>query len=158
GRMPALQELKLKLAHRRGTRPLRLCPANWTRPLPWPELKALTVTHPDPNDPAYSLLPDTLRFLALRCWPRHYHSQLRATWTVAHEYGWSSPILSAAAMASILRRCQSCPLDTLEIEFMGDDSDVDLFRLISHAFPNLTSLTVYRCRPPHANGVPLVST
>ncbi|KAJ3013660.1 hypothetical protein NUW54_g1528 [Trametes sanguinea] len=74
----------------------------------------------------------------------------------AHGYGWSSPILSAAAMASILRRYQSCPLDTLEIEFIGDDTDVDLFRLIAHAFPNLTSLTVHRCRPPHVNEVPLI--
>ncbi|KAL7281105.1 hypothetical protein ACG7TL_004412 [Trametes sanguinea] len=136
GQMPALQELVLKLGHREGTPLLRLCPSHWTRPLPWPGLKTLTLTYPDPSDPLYSLLPDTLRSLTLRCWPRHYNADFYES--------------------CILRRCQLSSLHTLEIEYMADAMDIDPLRTISQAFPNLTSLTIYRYMPNDTDDVPVL--
>ncbi|OSD01349.1 hypothetical protein PYCCODRAFT_1436582 [Trametes coccinea BRFM310] len=156
GQMPALQELVLKLGHRGGTPLLRLCPSNWTRPLPWPELKTLTLTYPDPSDPLYSLLPDTLRSLALRCWPRHYNAYFIESWSAAQGYGWTSPILGSRSLDSILRRCQLSSLHTLEIEYMADALDIDPLRTISQAFPNLTSLTIYRYMPNDTDDVPVL--
>ncbi|CDO69231.1 hypothetical protein BN946_scf185042.g133 [Trametes cinnabarina] len=157
GQMPALQELVLTVGHRDGSELMRLCPLGWAGPLPWPELKTLIMSHPDPDDLLYSSLPGTLRHLALRCWPRHYFFQLYATRMILDDYRWSSPILSFAAMAKILRQCQSDRLDKLEIEFTGDQADIDLFRLISHAFPNLSTLMIYRYRPRSVDSeVPVV--
>ncbi|CDO69236.1 hypothetical protein BN946_scf185042.g138 [Trametes cinnabarina] len=142
--MPALEELVLTLAHRVGSDLVRLCPPDWAgSDLPWPQLKALVVTHPARDDPLYARLPSSLCRLTLRCWPRHY---LYPDSTI-RDFGWDSPVLSFFDMANILRQCPSNHLDTLEIEFVGDQADIELFRLISRAFPNLSSLTVFRYRP-----------
>ncbi|KAI9067433.1 hypothetical protein FKP32DRAFT_1553687, partial [Trametes sanguinea] len=150
-----LQELILMLAHRSRSQLLRLCPPGWTGPLPWPELETLTLTHPDPDDPLYSLLPDTLRHLALRCWPRHYHFEFHETRRVVDRYGWGAPILSSSALLNILRRCRTNQLKALEVEFMGDETDIAVFRLISRTFPNLSSLTILRYRPQQTAVVPV---
>ncbi|KAI9067426.1 hypothetical protein FKP32DRAFT_1553269, partial [Trametes sanguinea] len=154
--MPALQELVLTLGHPAGTDLHWLCPPNWTGPLPWQELKTLSLTYPDPNDPVYTWLPHTLRHLVLRCWPRHYNFETSETRPTVEGLGWDSPIQSSSAVLDILRRCQCSQLDSLEIEFIADDSDMELFRHISHAFPDLSTLTVYRYRPRHMVNVPVV--
>ncbi|KAI9067430.1 hypothetical protein FKP32DRAFT_1588795 [Trametes sanguinea] len=155
GQMPSLKELVLTLSHpvRMGLH--RLCPPGWAGPLPWQKLETLSLTYPDPNDPVYSWLPNTLRHLVLSCWPRHHNFSGYDNLTVLGELGWSSPVQNYSAMLNILRRCECSQLDTLDIEFVGGESDMDLFRLIADAFPNLSSLTVYRYRPRHLVNVPV---
>ncbi|OSD07118.1 hypothetical protein PYCCODRAFT_796894 [Trametes coccinea BRFM310] len=151
--MPALQELVLTLAHPNRTNLHRLCPPDWASPLPWPELKTLSLTYPDPSDPIFSWLPTTLRHLVLSCWPRHFFFQRSETRLTMNDLGWGSPIQNSSAMVNILRRCQCSQLDSLEIEFVGSESDMELFRLIADAFPDLSSLTMFRYRPQHTTAV-----
>ncbi|KAI9067427.1 hypothetical protein FKP32DRAFT_1673194 [Trametes sanguinea] len=152
---PALRELVLMLGHRSGSELLRLCPPGWAGPLPWPELEALTLTHPDPDDPLYSFLPETLHHLTLRCWPRHYNFEFYESSCVADRYGWGAPVLSSSALFNILHRCHTSHLETLEVEFVGDEADIAVFQLISRAFPYLSSLTILRYRPRHTATIPI---
>ncbi|OSD07119.1 hypothetical protein PYCCODRAFT_1431301 [Trametes coccinea BRFM310] len=153
--MPALQELVLTLSHPQRSDLHRLCSPDWAGPLPWPELKTLSLTYPDPSDPVYSWLPTTLRHLTLCCWPRHYNSEDPAIRSAVETLGWDSPIQDSSAMLNILRRCQCRQLESLEIEFVGSESDMELFQLISHVFPDLSSLTLFRYRPRPAVKVPV---
>ncbi|KAL7281439.1 hypothetical protein ACG7TL_004752 [Trametes sanguinea] len=153
--MPALHELVLTLGHPKTSPLHRLCPPGWTGPLPWPELKTLCLTYPDPTDPVYTWLPTTLRHLVLSCWPRHYNFQSWELRLKLDNIGWDSPIQDSSAILNILSRCRCPQLDSLHIEFVGSGSDLELFRLIARAFPDLSSLTVFRYRPRQTTNVPV---
>ncbi|KAI0630108.1 hypothetical protein C8Q77DRAFT_241141 [Trametes polyzona] len=149
GRMPALEELVLRMPSTSQVARTALLPPDWTGPIPWPNLKTLFVSYPDPHDPVYSLLPPAgLRRLELRCWPRRYFHFLRWERPTMYHLGWHDRILTASGMIEILSRCRVHDLEALDVEFEEDGRDVELFRLIASQFPNLTTLTVFRYRAP----------
>ncbi|OSD05443.1 hypothetical protein PYCCODRAFT_1465338 [Trametes coccinea BRFM310] len=145
--MATLEELVFTLAHSTRSDLHQICPPNWTGPLLWPRLKTLSLTYPDPLDPVYAWLPATLRRLMLRCWPYHYNFDSAKTWRTVEDFGWDLPIHDSSAMLNILRQCRCSQLDSLEIEFVAGPEDTQLLQLIAAAFPELSSLTVYRYMP-----------
>ncbi|KAI0630113.1 hypothetical protein C8Q77DRAFT_243583 [Trametes polyzona] len=157
GRMPALEELVLRMPSTSQVARTVLLPPDWTGPIPWPNLKTLFVSYPDPHDPVYSLLPPGLRRLELRCWPRRYFHFLRWERPMMCHLGWHDRILTASGMIEILSRCRVHDLEVLDVEFEEDERDVELFRLIASQFPNLTTLTVFRYRAPWHPDAPMVS-
>ncbi|EIW63615.1 uncharacterized protein TRAVEDRAFT_43898 [Trametes versicolor FP-101664 SS1] len=158
GKMPVLQELHVNLACTRTTGSVMICTSDWRGPVPWPELKTLVVSNPHPEDPLYSYLPTSLRHFALRCWPRRYVHVLSHERPILTELGWYPYILTASEMIQVLSRCGSLDLEELELEFEVDERHMELLHLITVAFPNLVSLTVFRyCQPGHPH-IPTVST
>lgn len=104
GRMPLLQELHVNVACTPATGRTVICPPDWNGPAPWPELKSLVVSSPQPEDPLYSHLPTNLRHLALRCWPHRYiyiESHERRTTT---DLNWQHNILTASEVIQIISR------------------------------------------------------
>ena len=53
------------------------------------------------------------------------------------ERGRRSPVLATQEMLSILRRCPSAGMESLEIESVADEDDTELSRFLASAFPNL---------------------
>ncbi|KAL7284057.1 hypothetical protein ACG7TL_001334 [Trametes sanguinea] len=144
--MPELRSFLILRARRKTRRRLILWPADWTGGIPFPKLECLEVSYPNPKDDLYSHLPDTLRRLSLRCWPRHYMHQQRCDRNAMNRLRWQSPVLTASEMLSILQRCRSVPLEQLEIEYQVDENDEVLLRSLAELFPALRTLTVYRYR------------
>ncbi|OSD08738.1 hypothetical protein PYCCODRAFT_49822 [Trametes coccinea BRFM310] len=144
--MPELRSFSILRARRKTRRRLILWPADWTGGIPFPKLECLEVSYPNPKDDLYSHLPDTLRRLSLRCWPRHYMHQQRCDRNAMNRLRWQSPVLTASEMLSILQRCRSVPLEQLEIEYRVDENDEVLLRSLAELFPALRTLTVYRYR------------
>ncbi|KAI0372086.1 hypothetical protein BV20DRAFT_1065925, partial [Pilatotrama ljubarskyi] len=121
------------------------------------ELERLSIAYPEPADKLYSHLPTTLHSLTLGCYPRHYTHQHRHDHrTVEDELGWTSPILKASEMHTLLRRCQSRSLEELEIEYQEDAFDAMLLGNIATYFPNLRTLTIFRYRSPDYDNAPVV--
>ena len=149
-RMPKLHVLNLELSQPLGIERQLMCPADWNAGCPWPNLETLLISYPHPNDQIYTLLPSTLRTLALRCWPRHYLHQLPSSQMAMDKGTWYSPILTSSEMLSILRRCDTSGslrnVEHADLEFQEDDRYIELYRLISSVFPNVTSLTIHRYR------------
>ncbi|KAI9061771.1 hypothetical protein FKP32DRAFT_1604722 [Trametes sanguinea] len=158
GRMPALEELRLEMSRPIDAEPtLVFCPADWSGPFPWPRLKRLIVSYPDPDDPLWSQISRAgdLQHLELRCWPRHYlHHSLDNRVHMAH-LGWHSPILLASELLYLLSRCRSSNLLRLDIEYSEDEDDLELLRHIPIFFPNLESLTIHRYRRSNTANVPI---
>ncbi|KAI0329944.1 hypothetical protein GY45DRAFT_1354240 [Cubamyces sp. BRFM 1775] len=155
GRMPALRELTLYVAHSHLAGRGVFCPAGWTGPFPWPELRTWTVSFPDPDDPIYSYIPSSLRSFALRCWPRHYVQFEWPDRSYIGALGWHSPILTASEMLRLVARCRSPHLRELDIEYVEDSSEVDLLHQIPLAFPNLDRLMIHRYRRRGADYIPI---
>ncbi|KAI0762116.1 hypothetical protein BD413DRAFT_606835 [Trametes elegans] len=154
GGLPALEELQLNTARRANSR-LTFCPPNWSGKSPWPRLRSLSVSYPEPDDPLYSHLPPSLRCLALRCWPRHYVHLIAHDCLTFYKLGWRSPLLTATEMCRVLSRCRSSLIEELDVEFLQDEADLDVFRLVASAFPNLQTLTIHRYRQYGCYDVPL---
>ncbi|KAI9065594.1 hypothetical protein FKP32DRAFT_1567565 [Trametes sanguinea] len=150
--MPELRSFSILRAQRSKRRRHTLWPAEWTGGVPFSKLERLEVSYPIPADEIYSHLPDTLRRLSLRCWPRHYHHRYRYERDAMRRLWWKSPILTASELLTILRRCQAAPLEHLEIEYEVDDHDEALLRSLSELFPALRTLTVFRYRPKDHTG------
>ncbi|KAI0372093.1 hypothetical protein BV20DRAFT_964818 [Pilatotrama ljubarskyi] len=125
---------------------------------PCEHLEHLSIAYPEPTDELYSHLPTTLRSLTLRCYPRHYmHQHRHDRRTVEDELRWTSPILKASEMHTLLRRCQSRSLEELEIEYEEDAFDATLLRSIASHFPNLRTLTIFRYRSRDNDDVPVAN-
>ncbi|KAI9061786.1 hypothetical protein FKP32DRAFT_1630794 [Trametes sanguinea] len=157
-RMPLLEELCLEAPRPADTgRTLVLCPPNWSRPFPWPRLKRLVVSYPDPDDPLFAHVSSsgTLQRLDLRCWPRHYVHLTLDDRVYMASLKWRSPILKSSELLCLLSRFPAPSLLELAIEYSEDEGDMRLLRCIPVLFPNLTSLTIYRYRQPGVDSVPL---
>ncbi|KAI1792108.1 hypothetical protein LXA43DRAFT_360889 [Ganoderma leucocontextum] len=140
--MSRLRVLNLALALPPGVhrKQLMLWPEGYESQLPWPDLEALTVSFPDPEDGIFSRLPLSLRRLSLRCTPHHC---LRL-WERNQYLCYRSPILHASEMLEVLTKLSAPLLDSLQLEYRANDADDDLLRCISDKFPNVRSLEVQR--------------
>ncbi|KAI9061787.1 hypothetical protein FKP32DRAFT_1594317 [Trametes sanguinea] len=156
--MPALEELSLQLARATGTgSALVFCPAEWSGQFPWPRLRRLVVSYPDPDDLLYPLLASAsaLQCLDLRCWPRHYiHLSLDDRIHMT-QLRWRSPILKSSELLRLLSQCRSHSLSELAIEYTEDEEDLELLRHIPLFFPNLEILFVHRYRKSGNENVPI---
>ncbi|KAI9061776.1 hypothetical protein FKP32DRAFT_1575453 [Trametes sanguinea] len=159
-RMPLLEELCLEISRPAvAGRTLILCPPDWSGPFPWPRLKRLVVSYPDPDDPLFAHIPSigTLLHLDLRCWPRHYVHRSLDDRVYMASLDWRSPILNSSELLRLLSRCPTSSLLELAIEYSEGEDDLELLRHIPAFFPKLTRLTIYRYRRPGVDSVPLVS-
>ncbi|KAM5544820.1 hypothetical protein V8D89_001718 [Ganoderma adspersum] len=140
--MSRLRALNLALALPRSVdrKRLILCPAGYESPLPWPDLEALTVSFPDPEDGIFARLPPSLRRLSLRCTPHHYLYQ----WQRDENPYCHSPILSASEMLQVMNWISTPLLDSLQFEYCADDADDDLLRCVADRFPNVQDLEIHR--------------
>ncbi|KAI0329945.1 hypothetical protein GY45DRAFT_824611 [Cubamyces sp. BRFM 1775] len=155
GRMPALRELYLHVAHHPNTSRAVFAPRGWMEPFPWPELKTWSISFPDPDDPIYSFIPNSLRHLALRCWPRHYVHFEWPDRSFVWALGWCSPILTASEMLRLITRCGSPHLSELDIEYVEDGAEMALLRQVTLAFPNIKGLIIHRYRRRGADYIPI---
>ncbi|KAI8983360.1 hypothetical protein BD414DRAFT_490684 [Trametes punicea] len=153
--MPKLRRLVLEQAHDAKTLHRPIWPQDSTRSLSWPDLEELVLSHPHPDDKIFEHLPSSLKHLSLRCWPRHYlffhYPELRSM----RCSGWSSPILTSSEMLRVLSVSALTQIARLEIEFVEDDGDSDLFRCLPHAFPRLEYLKIHRYRRQGSRDVPV---
>lgn len=140
--MPRLRVLNLALVLPRSVdrKRLILWPAGYESPLPWPDLEALTMSFPDPEDGIFACLPPSLRRLSLRCTPHHYLHQ----WQPYENPYCHSPILRASEMLQVIDRISTPLLDSLQFEYCVDDADDDLLRCVADRFPNIQSLEIHR--------------
>ncbi|KAI0630112.1 hypothetical protein C8Q77DRAFT_241337 [Trametes polyzona] len=158
GRMPALEELELKVSSTPWARRATFFPPGWGGPAPWPQLRNLTISHPRHSDPLYSHLPTSLQRLSLRCWPRRYMFLLSHEIPVMCGLGWLPGVPKSSGMRKLLSQCAVLPkVEELELEYEEDDAecDKDMLNSIPHIFPNLVTLTVLRYRRPGNAVVPV---
>lgn len=157
GRLTSLRTLRLHLAQPRALRDREMI---WPRDvfggMPWPQLETLSVSHPHPDDQLYDHLPESLRNLSLRCWPRHYVTLINQEAIQLYNLNWTSPVLRSSEMLRLLRKCASPRIQELGIEFVEDDEDLELFRFVPKAFPNLASLVIHRYRAQGRYDIPVV--
>ncbi|PIL28339.1 hypothetical protein GSI_09490 [Ganoderma sinense ZZ0214-1] len=133
--MPKLRVLNLTLALPKGVdrKQLLLWPGGYESGLPWPDLEALTISFPDPEDQIFAHLPPSLRRLSLRCTPHH------------------------CLMLEILRRSSTPLLDSLQLEYRADDADDDLLCCITERFPHVRVLEIHRFQASRDDPVPMTS-
>ncbi|KAH9916302.1 uncharacterized protein BXZ73DRAFT_21652, partial [Epithele typhae] len=125
--------------HSRETERTPLWPPGYTGPFPWPELDRLVVSCPNVDDEVYEHLPQTLRSLSLRYWKHLFwlaHERTRAETPDHRAYH------TAGSTLTILRRCAIPALEQLTVEYVEDDREEELLRLLGTAFPRLRELTV----------------
>ncbi|KAF8903355.1 hypothetical protein CPB84DRAFT_1774651 [Gymnopilus junonius] len=160
-RMPKLQSLKLFFANPWNIDPQAIWPEGFHMSFPWPELEQLTVTQPHADDRLWAHLPESLRVLSLRCWPRRWEHQIlkRQRDALSPLYHarirWHTPLLSSSDMLQILRQCQTPFLEHLDIEYQIDNQEVELMQYISSAFPVLKKLEISRYKNEAARTPPL---
>ncbi|KAI0350387.1 hypothetical protein OH77DRAFT_1430992 [Trametes cingulata] len=155
-RMPRLRILHLKLAQCGGQRPRPIWPPGHDiKALPWPELESLTVSWPCAGDRIFEHLPDTLRHLALRCWPRLY--VIRRDLVVDEDAPWLRDAPECVDILGVLGQCpQRTALRSLDLEFSAatDVEDRELLKCIPTVFPHLQELQIYRyCHPKGASPI-----
>ncbi len=147
-RMPNLRVLKLELAYSSEAGPQCIFPPGWTSGCPWPSLEVLTVSNPHPDDELFSHLPDSLRELTIRCYPRHYVQNGPETEEsmIMKMNRWGSSPLTSAEMLRVLRRCgiSLVRLRHLDVEFATSSEDIGLLRYIAAASPSLAFLQILR--------------
>ncbi|PIL28112.1 hypothetical protein GSI_09763 [Ganoderma sinense ZZ0214-1] len=153
--MPKLRVLNLALALPRGANRKQLVfwPGGYESRLPWPDLEALTVSFPDPEDQIFAHLPPSLRHLSLRCTPYHCYK----LWERGEHFFRQSPILHASEMLEVVRRLSTPLLEHLQLEYRADDADDDLLRSIPEQLPNLQTLEVHRFLASRDDPVPVTS-
>ena len=158
-RMSRLRTLILKFSVPRDavhTQREPLWPRGYAGPFPWPELERLVVTCPNVYDELYDHLPSTVRSLSLRYWKHVW-------WYERHfEKGEDIPdyslLITATSLLEILRRCRLPDLVSLEIEYMEDEKEEELFTHIAASFPHLTYLKLVRYQEDRRNlNMPTVS-
>ncbi|KAI1792100.1 hypothetical protein LXA43DRAFT_972700 [Ganoderma leucocontextum] len=137
--MPRLRSLALELVVPEDAVPEAIWPPGLPpdTTFPWPELEELTIANPDPDDELFAHLPSCLRTLALPSCPR----KCRTLLVPAHFH-----LISASNLLGVLERCSASGLQHLEIEYGADGRECDLLRHLAIAFPDITSLTLYRYR------------
>ena len=153
--MSRLRVLNLALALPKTAerKQLILCPEGYDSRLPWPDLEALTVSFPDPEDRIFAHLPPSLRHLSLRCTPHHYLH----LWQPDENPHCHSPILCASEMLEILSKISTPLLESLQFEYCADDVDDDLLRCVADRFPNVQCLEVHRLLAADDEDVSVVS-
>ncbi|KAI0672454.1 hypothetical protein C8Q78DRAFT_970747, partial [Trametes maxima] len=151
--MPRLRILSLEFALPAGRQPLPIWPADLHIDLLWPLLEELTVSFPVASDAIYAHLPHTLRCLSLTCYP-HYG---RDRPEYMADGRWHSPLISVSDMLSILQRGDFPLLTKLKIEYQEDFAEAQLLRHIGIAFPELTTLKIFRNRERERGELSLVS-
>ncbi|PIL28115.1 hypothetical protein GSI_09766 [Ganoderma sinense ZZ0214-1] len=160
--MPHLRSLVLELVVPEDASPEAIWPPGLPQSteFPWPELEELTVANPHPSDELFTHLPPSLRTLALPACPR----KCARPWLWQFEDGrhWFPRVptfhLSLGSdVLGILERCSrsASRLRHLEIEYGADEREGDLLRHIGVAFPDLTSLSLYRYRQSEELVVPV---
>ncbi|KAF8903351.1 hypothetical protein CPB84DRAFT_1728433 [Gymnopilus junonius] len=160
-RMPKLQSLNLFFANPWNIDPQAIWPQGFSMSFPWPELQQLTVTQPHAGDVLWAHLPESLRTLSLRCWPRHWEQEaLRRPYRYLSplhqaEVHWHTPLLSSSDMLHILQQCQTPFLDHLDIEYQIDNQEAALLQHISSVFPLLKVLKISRYQHPAIMMLPL---
>ncbi|KAH9847808.1 hypothetical protein C2E23DRAFT_846525 [Lenzites betulinus] len=154
-RAPMLSTLTLDLAlpHTMDTQPMFR--QGSITGSPWPELRELTISHPDPADELFAHLPESLTTLRLNCWPHHYFFRLSFERASMSRYGWGSSVLRASEALAILRRSTLPRLRVLELEYEEDSEDMALLQQIPALFPGLTMLTIYWYRRSSTAEVPV---
>ncbi|KAI0636328.1 hypothetical protein C8Q77DRAFT_1103104 [Trametes polyzona] len=156
GQMPRLRDLTLRFAELVDVLPPPIWPPWFSAQYEWPDLERLYVSHPCPNDEFYAHLPNTLRDLSLRCWPRHYkHYAPRGYSKRKIGVNWKSPALWSSQMLSILRKITAPNLASLELEYYANGEDGLLFHHIASSYRHLTLLRVHRYRSRGITDVPV---
>ncbi|KAI0636331.1 hypothetical protein C8Q77DRAFT_1103138, partial [Trametes polyzona] len=156
GQMPRLRDLTLRFAELVDVLPPPIWPPWFSAQYEWPDLERLYVSHPCPNDEFYAHLPNTLRDLSLRCWPRHYKHYAPGGYTVRKiGVNWKSPALWSSQMLSILRKITAPNLANLELEYYANAEDGLLFHHIASSYRHLTLLRVHRYRSRGNTDVPV---
>ncbi|TFK78883.1 hypothetical protein K466DRAFT_506576, partial [Polyporus arcularius HHB13444] len=113
------------------------------------QFRSLTLAYPDPDDAICSMQAPYLRHLSLRDWPRYYYP-IRFPDAYLPSMGY--PIHSSSECLSILRRMDvSTALEKLEV---ADNSEDDLLRHITSAYPNLRAIELHRYRSEEDTVVP----
>ncbi|KAI1792098.1 hypothetical protein LXA43DRAFT_944518 [Ganoderma leucocontextum] len=154
-RMLRLRVLNLTLALPKDIdrRQLIFWPEGYESRLPWPDLEALTISFPDPEDRIFAHLPPSLRRLSLRCTPHH----CLHLWGRNQHFFRHSPMLHASEMLEILTKVSAPLLDSLQLEYHADDADDDLLLCIAKTFPNVRSLEVHRFLASCDDDVPVAN-
>ncbi|KAI0648647.1 hypothetical protein C8Q79DRAFT_461260 [Trametes meyenii] len=149
--MPQLRRLHLQLVlPPKVDNPPIIWPEGVDIELPWPDLDSLILSHPRLDDKLYQNLPSHMQRLALCCAPYYY----RWSWGPP-AYIWyrslRSRTLTSFELLDILRRCRLPHLRQLVIEFIADESEMELYKYISYAFPSIEQLSIniyrVRCNP-----------
>ena len=163
--MPSVQSLAFELSEPENAVAGMIWPKGSSATFPWPNLKRLCVSCPNPTDEIYMHLPPSLRALALRSWPheciRIYYERrahLRPSWLQGYRRRWRSHFLSTPRnLAQVLQKCEPSLFSSLELEYRVDAQEPELLQVLAVKFSHLTTLEVHRFRREGSYEVTLVS-
>ena len=146
--MPNLRILVLELTQVGNMDERVVWPRGDTGPFPCPNLEHLTLANPLPHDDLWAHLPRTIHTLSLCSCPPYTHRGWHARHTpgVYHTPQYKFPLLSATELLSILQRCQTPYVKTLEIEYRADHSEPALLQYVASSYPDMATLQVRRYR------------
>ncbi|KAI0648648.1 hypothetical protein C8Q79DRAFT_461791 [Trametes meyenii] len=151
--MPLLRQLHLHLVLPCTVEgPPIIWPKGIDMELPWPNMDSLLLSLPRADELLCQNLPPDMRRLALCSMPYYYQWlwQPPAYVWERHLKAW---VLTASEVLCILRQCRLPHLLHLCVEFVADESEMELYHHIAHAFPRLRRLSInaYRvmCDPRH---------
>ncbi|KAI0671347.1 hypothetical protein C8Q78DRAFT_972941 [Trametes maxima] len=163
-RMRLLRVLSLKIMHSFKYQPGPIWPSGYdVARFPWPELESFTVTWVHPDDQVFNHLPPSLRHLSIRAWPRLYTltqklEELSMRIIIPNRPPWLLTAPLSSGTLQVLRKCHSVPLHRLELEYLVDEDDMEMFQYIVSAYPLLRTLQVHRYRDQgDFSSVPVVS-
>ncbi|KAI0667967.1 hypothetical protein C8Q78DRAFT_1195822 [Trametes maxima] len=151
--MPLLRQLQLRLSLPCAVEnPPIIWPEGIDMEFPWPNMDSLVLSLPRVDEQLYRNLPPDMRRLSLCCMPYYYEWLWRPPAYVweRHLKAW---VLTASEVLRVLRQCRLPHLFHLCVEFVADESEMELYHHIAHAFPHLRRLSInaYRvmCDPRH---------
>ncbi|KAH9886201.1 hypothetical protein C8Q73DRAFT_658579 [Cubamyces lactineus] len=147
--MPNLRTLELRFTMPPNGSPFQWWPDGLEAHFPCPVLESLLITFPCLDDKLHSRLPPTLRSLSIASFPHASYTDRR--WADA----WRTHLLPSSEVLSILQQCTLPNLEYLELEYVNDHCERELFRHLGTASPGLATLKIRRYRPI---GAPTVST
>ncbi|KAI0329994.1 hypothetical protein GY45DRAFT_1324234 [Cubamyces sp. BRFM 1775] len=148
--MPGLRTLELRFAMPPKSSPAPWWPDGLETHFPCSVLQSLLITFPCADDRLYSHLPYTLRSLSLASFPHASYTDRRWAKT------WRAHLLDSSQVLEILQRCTLPNLGYLELEYIEDDREHELFSHIGAAFPELATLKVRRYRAIEAEDISTV--
>lgn len=149
-RAPHLRSLSIKVMQAEGMRRPALLK---TPPDTSYNLRSLTVSYPDPNDPIFSYIGDGLTHLSLRDSPRHYFKSRYSPRCLPAAF----PILAASECLAILKRISAPRLTALELVYEADGAEEELLRRLPRVFPLLQDVELHRYKASPEDDVPYVS-
>ncbi|EIM89466.1 uncharacterized protein STEHIDRAFT_153328 [Stereum hirsutum FP-91666 SS1] len=105
-------------------------------------LRSMTLAYPNPEDLIFDHLPASLWHLSLTDCPRHYLSLDGPN--PVRVYNYSSPIITSSELRSIIDRCKTPALKSLEVVYQADKLEVETLGLIARKFSQLHTLKLFR--------------